>query len=132
MSQPFSSSVTPRWGARVPERVARGVYSSGAIVMRVGGEFILDFVQRITRPYMVNARVVVPASQLPSFIAALRRNLELYEQKWGPQGTTTAAPAGAPAQLSGNLRRSESYRRSAERGLCQCADYFALAQRFLP
>lgn len=70
-------------GARVPERLARGVYSNGVIVMRVGSEFILDFVQRMTRPYMVNARVVVPSALLPQFISALRRNLDLYEQKWG-------------------------------------------------
>ncbi len=88
----------PQVAARVPDRVARGVYSNGAIVMRVGGEFILDFVQRMTRPHMVNARVIVPAGILPQFIGALKRNLELYEQKWGPpkEPPKPASPAQQP------------------------------------
>ena len=37
--------------ARVPERVGRGVFSTGVLVLQTPTEFVLDFVQRLTRPH---------------------------------------------------------------------------------
>ncbi len=70
--------------ARVPESVSRGVFSTGAIVMTGATEFVLDFIQRIGRPHQVAARVVLPHAVMPQFIEALRKNLEMYEQRFGP------------------------------------------------
>ena len=45
--------------AVVPERVARGVFSTGAVVVQGPHEFILDFLLRMSQPQQVAARVDV-------------------------------------------------------------------------
>lgn len=47
-------------------------------------EFVLDFLQTIGRPHRVASRVILPHPVMPQFITALRTNLELYEQRFGP------------------------------------------------
>jgi NAD(P)-dependent dehydrogenase (short-subunit alcohol dehydrogenase family) len=69
--------------ARVPERVSRGAFSTGAIVMTGGTEFILDFIQNLSTPPSVTARIVMPHATLPQFIEALRKNLDIYRQRFG-------------------------------------------------
>ncbi len=69
--------------ARVPDRVSRGVFSTGVIVMTGSTEFILDFLQALGKPRQVAARVVMPHAALPQFIEALRKNLEMYTQRFG-------------------------------------------------
>ena len=81
--------------ARVPEKVGRGAFSTGVIVMTGGTEFIIDFVQSVGHPPQVAARVVMPHAVLPQFIDALRRNLELYTQRFG---TPPELPRGTPAR----------------------------------
>ena len=71
-------------GARVPEGVGRGVFSTGAIIMTGASEFVLDFVQRMGRPYHIVARVVMPHGVLPRFIEALTDNLKKFEERFGP------------------------------------------------
>jgi hypothetical protein len=79
--------------ARVPERVSRGAFSTGAIVMTGASEFILDFIQNLSTPPSVTARVVMPHVTLPQFIEALRKNLDIYRSRFGePPGL----PAGPP------------------------------------
>lgn len=73
----------PAISARVPEHVVRGVFSSGALVVGGGAEFILDFVLRMSRPYLVASRVILPHPAMPSVIACLRQNLDLYAQRFG-------------------------------------------------
>ncbi len=46
--------------ARVPDHVARGVFSTGVIVMTAPTEFVIDFIQNLGRPHQVVARVVMP------------------------------------------------------------------------
>jgi hypothetical protein len=43
-------------GALVPENVARGVFSTGAVVLNGNHEFVVDFLLRMTRPHQVAAR----------------------------------------------------------------------------
>jgi hypothetical protein len=69
--------------ARVPDHVGRGAFSTGAIVMTGANEFVLDFIQNVGRPHQITARVVMPHKVLPQFIDALRKNLELYQQRFG-------------------------------------------------
>ena len=45
--------------ARVPERVARGVMTTGVIVLDSPNEFVLDFLQGLSRPPSIAARVVL-------------------------------------------------------------------------
>src|SRR2546430_16185481 len=43
--------------ARVPERLTRGILSTGVLVLDGPNEFVLDFMQALTRPFQVAARV---------------------------------------------------------------------------
>ncbi len=70
--------------ARVPERVARGAYSTGQLVLDGPKEFVIDFLQGLTRPFTVNARVVLAPVTMGEFIGALQANLENYTRSFGP------------------------------------------------
>src|SRR5947209_12664595 len=61
--------------ARVPERVSRGVFSTGAMVLQGPYEFVIDFMLRMSQPQQIVARVALPLALMPSLIAALRDNL---------------------------------------------------------
>jgi hypothetical protein len=85
--------------AVVPERVARGVFSTGAVVVQGAHEFILDFLLRMSQPQQVAARVVLPPGVVMQFIAALSDNLRNYESKYGPPlvpNSQAAMAAAAP------------------------------------
>jgi hypothetical protein len=78
--------------ARVPEKVARGVFSTGVLVLQGPHEFVLDFVLRMTQPQQIAARVILPASIMASFIHALRENLNNYQSKFGPPPALPSPP----------------------------------------
>ena len=69
--------------ARLPDRVAAGIFSSGVIVMEGADEFVLDFVQGLSRPPRVGARVVVSPNVMSQLVGALKENLARYEQSFG-------------------------------------------------
>lgn len=81
--------------ARVPENVSRGAFSTGVIVMTGPTEFILDFIQNIGHPPQVAGRVVMPHATLPQFADALRKNIEIYTQRFGPPPPLPRFPAPA-------------------------------------
>ena len=70
--------------ARVPERVARGVMTTGVIVLDSPNEFVLDFLQGLSRPPSIAARVVLPPAVMFSFVASVRDNLGKYTERFGP------------------------------------------------
>lgn len=70
--------------ARVPEKVARGVYSTGQLILDSPKEFIIDFIQALTRPHQVVGRVVVTPATMEEFAAAFSKNLENYTTTYGP------------------------------------------------
>jgi hypothetical protein len=70
--------------ARVPEKVARGVYSTGQLVLDSPKEFIIDFLQGLTRPHQVVSRVVLSPQTMSEFVAALQQNLDNYTKTFGP------------------------------------------------
>ena len=84
--------------ARVPEKVSRGAFSTGAIVMTGATEFIIDFIQNLGTPAAVVSRVIVPHPAMPQFIEALRKNLDMYRQRFGepPQMPRNPTPARQP------------------------------------
>jgi hypothetical protein len=82
--------------ARVPEKVARGVFSTGAMVFQGQHEFVIDFVLRMAQPQQICARVVLPLSIMPSLIAALRENLNNYQSKFGPPPALPTPPSPTP------------------------------------
>jgi uncharacterized protein DUF3467 len=69
--------------ARVPERVARGVHSTGCLVLDSPTEFVIDFMQGLTRPYQVVARVVVHPAVMAQLAAALAENVGKYAAAFG-------------------------------------------------
>ena len=86
--------------ALVPERIGRGVFSTGAVVLQGAHEFIIDFLQRMTSPRQLAARVVLPPAVVARLIAALRENLKNYERNFGrpaalpqPGQSTTPSPS---------------------------------------
>ena len=85
--RPDPNENMPAMRARVPEHVNRGVFSTGAIVMTGGTEFILDFVQNLGRPHQIVARIIIPHVVMPQFADALSKNVELYRQRFGPLPT---------------------------------------------
>lgn len=71
-------------GARVPEKIAPGVYSTAQVVLDSPKEFVIDFLQGLTRPFRVNARVVVAPATMAELINALKDNLQKYTNTFGP------------------------------------------------
>ena len=69
--------------ARVPERVARGVFSTGVIVIDGPYEFVLDFVMGLVQPRQVVARVVMSPVVVEQFVHAIRDNVGKYESRFG-------------------------------------------------
>jgi hypothetical protein len=69
--------------ARVPERVARGVFSTGVIIIDGPYEFVLDFVMGLVQPRQVVARVILTPVVVEQFIHALRENIGKYEARFG-------------------------------------------------
>ena len=82
--------------ARVPDRVARGVYATGQLVFDTPKEFVIDFFQGITRPYAVVARVILAPSTMGEFCSAIRTALETYRKRFGEPPTLPPPPSSRP------------------------------------
>ena len=95
--RPDPNEGNPALRARVPDHVADGCFSTGAIVMTGPSEYVVDFLQTIGRPHRVARRVIVPHPVMPQFIDALNTNLDLYKSRFGE-------PA-APPQNQNQARR---------------------------
>ncbi len=81
-------------GARLPDRVAQGVFSTGVIVMEGPDEFVIDFFQGLNRPPRVATRVVVSPNVMNQFVSALKNNLQMFEQAFGPPKSLPTPPSG--------------------------------------
>jgi hypothetical protein len=82
--------------ARVPERVARGVMTTGVIVLDSPNEFVLDFLQGLSRPPSIAARVVLPPAVMFQFVASVRDNLAKYTERFGPPAPLPKPPPQQP------------------------------------
>lgn len=82
----------------MPDHVAGGCFSTGAIVMTGPNEFIIDFLQTIGRPHRVASRVVIPHTVMPQFVDALQKNLDIYRGRFGD-------PPAPPANPNPDARR---------------------------
>ena len=98
--------------ALVPEQVAKGAFSTGAVVLNGSHEFILDFLLRMTRPHQVVTRVVMPPAVVPQMLQALRQNMENYQRRFGPI-PTVPQPLGEqpqqPQQQQQNVSAQDLY-----------------------
>ena len=82
--------------ARVPERVARGVMTTGVIVLDSPNEFVMDFLQGLSRPPSIAARVVLPPAVMFSFVSSVRENLSKYTERFGPPAPLPKPPPNQP------------------------------------
>lgn len=82
--------------ARVPEKVARGVFSTGALVLQGQHEFLIDFVLRVSQPHQLVTRVILPPAIMPSLIHTLRENLGHYQARFGAPPALPTPPPGTP------------------------------------
>ncbi len=71
-------------GARVPDRLKTGVLSTGQLILDTPKEFVVDFLQALTRPPQIVARVIMAPQTMNEFITALRDNLARYTDRFGP------------------------------------------------
>ncbi len=106
---PGPNDQNPALRARVPDNVAEGCFSTGAIVMTGPSEFIVDFLQTIGRPHRIAARVVIPHPVMPQFIDALNTNLNLYRDRFGdphvpPQTPKPDARRPSPQEIYDDLK----------------------------
>jgi Protein of unknown function (DUF3467) len=86
--------------ARVPEKVARGVFANGVFALQGSTEFALDFVQRIVKPFQVVARVILPPPVVPRLISALNDNMKNFTNLFGPPPTLKTPPPPTEPQPS--------------------------------
>jgi hypothetical protein len=97
--QPFSDGPTIQpfhhdpVSARVPEKVARGIFATGVLVQEGSGEFVLDFVQALARPATIAARVVIAPQVMASLVNTFHENIDRYTESFGPP---PALPKGVP------------------------------------
>jgi hypothetical protein len=95
--------------ARVPEGIRRGVFSTGIMVAQTDEYFVIDFLSTMIEPQEVVARVVVTASALSRIAAALRSNVNRYEQQHGK-----LLPRGKPSAQGDTPRSAASVHTSNE------------------
>jgi hypothetical protein len=95
--------------ARVPERVGHGVLSTGVLVLDSPSEFVLDFLQGLSRPYHVAARVIIAPPVMENMVGAVQENLGKFTQAFGPIPTMPKGPATRPtiAEIYENFKVSE-------------------------
>lgn len=70
--------------ARVAEEASRGVFATGVVLLTGGSEFIVDFVQNLGAPATVVSRMIIPHNSMGRIIEAIERNVEGYEDRFGP------------------------------------------------
>ena len=96
--KPFSQKISHQpVSARVPEKVAKGVMSTGQLVLDSPKEFCVDFLFGIARPYQVVSRVILAPQSMMELANALEQNLELYKQNFG-QPPASPTPVNPPPQ----------------------------------
>ena len=78
--------------ARVPEKVGKGVFSTGILVQDGPYEFVLDFLQALSRPPQIGARVILAPGVLEALVRTLNENLNKYIQTFGPPAPLPRPP----------------------------------------
>ncbi|MBL8826194.1 MAG: DUF3467 domain-containing protein [Planctomycetaceae bacterium] len=88
--------------ARIPQGIGRGVFSTGAIVFEGPTEAVIDFVQRLGQPHQIAARIVMSHTVFAQFINALKENLKMFSDRFGPPPELPKPPAQATQQAQQN------------------------------
>ncbi|QRR03165.1 DUF3467 domain-containing protein [Dyadobacter sandarakinus] len=78
------------------EEMAEGVYSNLAMIAHSNSEFILDFIRLMpgVPRAKVKARIIITPEHAKRLVAALKDNINKYEDQYGPiQNTQDTEPA---------------------------------------
>ncbi|QDU80849.1 hypothetical protein Pla110_25850 [Polystyrenella longa] len=90
-NQPMSHEIRhSQASALVPEQIATGVYSTGAMVFQGSHEFVLDFMMRLGKPHQLVARIILAPSVIPSILRALKSNLDSFDKQFHPEKTQSS------------------------------------------
>ncbi len=96
--------------ARVPEKVAKGIFCTGQVILDSPKEFVIDFLQGLTRPYQVVSRVVLTPQTVAELSDALGKNIEAYTRQFGaPPAVPGPPPKNRPTlqEIYENFRLPE-------------------------
>jgi hypothetical protein len=88
---------------RIDSLIKPGAYSTGLAVIHSQEEFMLDFINGISAPPLVAARIIVTSQQLKRILGVLRENIRLYEEAFG------VIPAMAANASSKNTNAGDLY-----------------------
>src|SRR6185437_16947116 len=72
--------------------MARGVMTTGVLVQDGAHEFVLDFLQVLSQPKQVAARVVLAPGVMDSLVRTLADSLNRYVQTFGPPAPLPRPP----------------------------------------
>jgi hypothetical protein len=70
--------------ARVPAGVTKGIFTTGVIVQDGANEFVLDFLQGLSRPPQIAGRVVLSPGVMDALVRTVDENLHKFSQTFGP------------------------------------------------
>jgi len=88
-------------GARVPEKVGRGVFATALMVLQTNELFVLDLLSMTSQPQQVVSRIIMTSSSYSQFLTALRLNVKHYESEIGPLKPRFAPPQPSSHPLPG-------------------------------
>ncbi len=88
-------------GARVPEKVGRGVFATALMVLQTNELFVLDLLSMTSQPQQVVGRIIMTANSFAQFLAALRLNVKHYEDEIGPLKARFTPPHASSQPLPG-------------------------------
>ena len=89
-------------GARVPEKVGRGVFATALMVLQTNELFVLDLLSMTSQPQQVVGRIIMTASSFSQFLAALRLNVKHYENEIGPLKPRFVPPPSSNQPMPGD------------------------------
>ena len=70
--------------ARVPPGVTKGIFTTGVLVQDGAYEFVLDFLQGLSRPPQIGGRVVLSPGVMDALVRTLDENLQKFVAAYGP------------------------------------------------
>jgi hypothetical protein len=83
--------------ARVPAPVAKGIFTTGVLVQDGAYEFVLDFLQGLSRPPQIAGRIVLSPGVMDALVRTMDENLAKFTQTYGPPAPLpTPAPQRRP------------------------------------
>jgi len=90
-------------GARVPEKIGRGVFATALMVLQTNELFVLDLLSMTSQPQQVVGRIIMTANSYTQFLAALRQNVKHYESEIGPLKARFVPPHPSSHPLPGGV-----------------------------